>query len=92
MPSATTVASLASIRRLARSGEARQIREAAFVTLRELADDLQVNASTLSRWERGETSPRVSAALRWALALDVLRLILGDGVGGARGSNGGGDP
>jgi DNA-binding transcriptional regulator YiaG len=44
-------------RRYCRSGEARRLREGLSVGVRETALALNVDASTLSRWERGLTAP-----------------------------------
>ncbi len=62
---------IVSIRQLARSGEARRIREAAGLSLRELAAAVGVDAASISRWERGLSAPRVHHALAWHKALMV---------------------
>lgn len=66
---------IAHVRALASIGEARRIREAANVSLRELAQEVDVHASTLSRWEAGEHRPRRSEALRWEAALARLQRV-----------------
>jgi len=63
---------LARVRRLARSGQARKIRVAGDVSLREMARDRGVDPSTLARWETARTRPSPDAALRW---LDLLLRI-----------------
>jgi len=63
---------LAKIRELARSGQARQIRLNADLSLREMAGDLDTDPSSLSRWETGRTKPSPEVALRW---LDLLLRI-----------------
>ena len=63
---------LVRIRRLARTGDARHLRETAGLSLMELAAELHVAPSTLSRWETGKTSPRARVALRWASILSEL--------------------
>jgi DNA-binding transcriptional regulator YiaG len=63
---------LIRIRQMAETGEARRLREAANLSLRELAPDVLVDASTLARWETGECRPRGAAALRWERALRRL--------------------
>ncbi len=68
----TRLGTLGWVRRLARSGGARQIREAAGLSLPELAAELRVHPSTLWRWETGKTAPRASTALRWASVLSRL--------------------
>jgi DNA-binding transcriptional regulator YiaG len=53
--------------------ERRAIREAARVSVSELASVLGVADITLARWERGEWSPRGDAVIRYAEALAELR-------------------
>ena len=67
-----TARQLAYIRRLARTGAARAIREEAHISLREMARDVGTTRASLSRWERHESSPRTLAALRWAEVLEGL--------------------
>jgi transcriptional regulator with XRE-family HTH domain len=62
------------IRHLARSGEARRLRERSGLSLREVASEIGVDASSLSRWETGATAPRAKAALRWAAVLLPITL------------------
>jgi len=66
------VEEVAWIRRLARSGTARSIREAAGISVRELAGELGVSPGAVSRWERGQRSPRSDTAAKWA---EVLRRL-----------------
>lgn len=68
----TQLQQVARIRALAVDGQARAIREAAGISLREAARTLDTSPSTLSRWETGECSPRPLIALRWARLLDRL--------------------
>ncbi|MGH2681020.1 MAG: helix-turn-helix domain-containing protein [Actinomycetota bacterium] len=49
------------------------MREAAHLHLAEVAREVRVWPSTISRWERGHRVPRGEAALRWAA---VLRRLL----------------
>lgn len=56
-------------RSLSLSGRGRAIREAAHVSLRELAGELAVHPSTVARWEAGACRPRWAEALRWEAAL-----------------------
>lgn len=63
---------LQRVRRLARLGTARVIREEAGITVRELADSIGTSPTNLSRWERGKVTPGTRLALRWAAALDEL--------------------
>jgi transcriptional regulator with XRE-family HTH domain len=66
------IATLVQARQLGRSGEGRRLREAAGLSLRELADAIGVEPGTLSRWETGRCRPRQRAALRWLTILDSL--------------------
>jgi transcriptional regulator with XRE-family HTH domain len=59
-----------------RSGRGRELREAAGLSVRQLARELDVDAATLSRWERGESRPRTRAASRWvALCQEIEHLV-----------------
>lgn len=53
--------------------EARAIRERAGVSTSRLAQTLGVHRSTISRWERGLTTPRSSARASYAAAIASLR-------------------
>lgn len=68
----TPILLLSQARSLTRDGDGRRRREAAAISLRELALAINVTPSTLSRWETGRSRPRASAALRWAEALRSL--------------------
>ena len=68
----TSLACLSQARSLTQSDVGRRRREAAQISLRELADAIGVTPSTLSRWENGTSRPRACAALRWADALRSL--------------------
>lgn len=59
------------VRRLA-PGEARAIRERSRLSLRDLAAVIGVNASSLYRWELGQSAPRPNVALKWAHVLETL--------------------
>jgi DNA-binding transcriptional regulator YiaG len=63
---------LVEVRRRCRSGEARQIRVSAGLSLPEMAEPVGVDQATVSRWERGARLPRGKAALRYADLLDRL--------------------
>ena len=69
---ADTARQLAYVRRLARTGAARVIREEARISLREMAEEIGTTRASLSRWERHESSPRTAAALRWPEVLKGL--------------------
>ncbi|MGW7457148.1 helix-turn-helix domain-containing protein [Streptomyces sp. NPDC054797] len=64
---------VSTVRRLAAVGEARAVRIARRISLREVAATLGVRPSTVSRWETGRAVPRSAVALQWAdlLSLDV---------------------
>lgn len=49
----------------------------AALSLREMASQVGVDVSTLSRWETGTTVPRPNAAVRWAAALLPLAMDAG---------------
>jgi DNA-binding transcriptional regulator YiaG len=68
----TAAERLQAVRTRIKSGEARQIREAARLTQSELARSVGVDHTTLCRWESGERLPRGEAALRYAALLDRL--------------------
>jgi transcriptional regulator with XRE-family HTH domain len=48
----------------------------AALSLRELAGIVGVDASTLSRWERGSVTPSGDGALAWATAMEQLGIRL----------------
>lgn len=75
---ATTAPSLALVRRLLASGEARRVREAAGLSRADIARDLGVDESTVQRWEVGVRSPRAEVALRYAAVLGDLLSIVGE--------------
>jgi transcriptional regulator with XRE-family HTH domain len=55
-----------------RSGEAQRIRIDAGLSLREVADAVNVSVSALHRWEAGDRRPRGDAAIRYAHLLGEL--------------------
>jgi transcriptional regulator with XRE-family HTH domain len=59
-------------RMLATSGEARQRRLAAALSLRQIADAIGVSHSAVWKWENGEQLPRGTAAVEWVRLLDDL--------------------
>jgi transcriptional regulator with XRE-family HTH domain len=64
---------LAEVRRLARTGEARRVRQAAGLTETEVAAVVGVSMPTISRWESGQRRPRGGApALAYAELLAEL--------------------
>jgi DNA-binding transcriptional regulator YiaG len=56
-------------RKAGKSDEARQLRLAQELTLREAAGSLGVDAASLSRWERGETTPKGRFAIGYGRLL-----------------------
>lgn len=64
---------LAGVRAAAASGEARRLREAARLSIGEVAKACGVDQSTVWRWERGTRRPRGESALRYADLIDSLR-------------------
>jgi len=68
----TPATQLARVRRMARNGSARAIREDAALSLRDMSAEIAVESSTLWRWEAGVAVPRRDAALRWLQVLEEL--------------------
>jgi transcriptional regulator with XRE-family HTH domain len=60
---------VAWVRRLAKSGGARALRESTGFSVSEIARQLGVSPATVSRWERGVRVPGEQDAERWALVL-----------------------
>lgn len=58
---------------MAATGQARAMRLSARLSLRDLARDVGVNATTILRWEAGTSRPSGAAALRYLGALDRLQ-------------------
>ena len=65
---------LTKVRRLVESGGARMIREAAGLSLREMAAAIDAHVTTIWKWERGERRPHGALALRY---LDLLETLAG---------------
>jgi transcriptional regulator with XRE-family HTH domain len=63
---------LALVRRLARDGTATRLREAAHLSLGDVARSLDVHPSTVLRWESGESLPRGAVAMRYGALLAEL--------------------
>lgn len=64
---------IAKARRLSQSGEARNLREAAGLSIREVAGAIGGSPSAVWRWENGQRQPRGQAAAAWARLLEDLR-------------------
>ena len=67
-----TTVEVAKVRKLVRSGEAREIRLENGLSLREIADSIGVNPTSVYHWEQGVCLPRGPHALRYARLLDDL--------------------
>jgi DNA-binding transcriptional regulator YiaG len=63
---------LSQLRRMCTSGAALMIRQSAGVSLAEIAEPVQVDRSTISRWERSLSVPRGEPALRYLRVLEEL--------------------
>lgn len=63
------VEDVAWIRRIAKTGAARALRESAGFSASELARELNVSPAAVCRWERGLRVPGPKDAERWALVL-----------------------
>jgi DNA-binding transcriptional regulator YiaG len=71
---------LRAAREWAASGAAQAIREAAGLSLNELARGISVSPSTVLRWERGEHRPRGAGGVRYARLLrELMRPPAGNG-------------
>lgn len=68
----STAVQLQRVRQLAATGEARRIRQAARLSLRDISPEVGADPSTILRWEKGETRPTGTAALRWLELLEHL--------------------
>ncbi|MET9876541.1 helix-turn-helix transcriptional regulator [Actinacidiphila glaucinigra] len=63
---------LSWVRAAVSSGEARRLREAAHLSIGEVARACGVDQSTVWRWERGTRQPRGEHALRYADLIETL--------------------
>jgi transcriptional regulator with XRE-family HTH domain len=66
------VQAVAWARRQAGNGNARLIRESAGLSASEVAREIGYSPAAVSRWERGERTPRPEAAEKWAALLRKL--------------------
>lgn len=64
---------LVQLRAAISSGETRQVRVAARLSISEMAAACGVDQSTLWRWEQGKRLPRGELAIRYADVLEALR-------------------
>jgi len=72
------VVELAAARRLAACGEAHRIREAAGLSLAEVAGAVGISIAALSRWETGHRRPSGAPAVAWARLLAKLEGATGE--------------
>ncbi|MGI8406961.1 MAG: helix-turn-helix domain-containing protein [Actinomycetota bacterium] len=63
---------LVRVRSLTRSGAAKSIRVAAGLSLREVAQSIEVSPATILRWERRDRVPQGDRALRYLSVLEGL--------------------
>lgn len=73
MPMTNRIQDLAEAVRLSRTGEARQVREAAGLGVSDVARACGVSPSAVSRWETGARTPKGAAAVAWARLTRSLR-------------------
>ncbi|WP_442814924.1 helix-turn-helix domain-containing protein [Streptomyces sp. NBC_01775] len=64
---------LVDVRAALNSGEARRLREAANLSIGEVAKACDVDQSTVWRWERGTRTPRGEPAVAYARFIQSLR-------------------
>lgn len=68
----TPAEQLQALRELTSSGAARDIRVAARLSQSDIARSIDVDASTIARWEAGKRLPRGDAAIAYARLLQRL--------------------
>jgi len=67
---------IARVREMARSGCAKAIRQRARVSRSEIARSIEVDPSTIRRWEEGLRVPQGAAAIRYgALLRELAELV-----------------
>ena len=64
---------LATVRSMCANGTAKATRQAATLSIREVADEVGVAASTIFRWESGRRVPHGPAAIAYH---DLLRALM----------------
>ena len=72
LPDYSSTATLSLVREMCASGQARQLRQAKGLSLREVGDAIGTSAAIVARWETGKTRPRKDAALRLAALYSEL--------------------
>lgn len=73
------VADLATVRAVAKSGHARQLRQRAELSLHDVAFCVGTSPANIARWETGQRRPTRELAIRYIRVLDTLSRVLGDG-------------
>jgi len=66
---------LTKLRQLMASGEAREMRRAAGLSLREAGATVGTSAATIHRWEGAQRKPHGAVAVRYARFLETLRKV-----------------
>lgn len=74
---------IAARKKIGSGATARQIREAAGFTQADLAHELGITASAVSRMESGLRMPRPATLIRWAEALHKMEQRLEHSIGSA---------
>lgn len=77
MPPNSDLIALLRARRYAADGTGRRLREAAHLSLRDLAAAAGLSYSTVSRWETGVSRPRGGGAIRYGRLLGDLEEFSG---------------
>ena len=72
-----TTVELAKMRKLVRSGNAREIRLENGLSLYDVAGMIGVNPTSVYHWENGVCLPRGPHALKYARLLDALQKVVG---------------
>jgi predicted transcriptional regulator len=72
-----TMLMLARARRLSRSGEGRRLREAAGLSVHDVARAADTTAACVSRYERGDRVPHGDTAIRWARVCAAIAAEIG---------------
>jgi transcriptional regulator with XRE-family HTH domain len=72
-----TIEAVMKAARLAERQFGRQLREQAGLSVRQVAKDIGVDPTTLSRWERGQSRPRADAARKWMQVCAAISEHLG---------------
>jgi len=78
VPAPTDLLAVALVRRAAKDGTARRVRQLAEVSIAELARSCDVEPQTIMRWEKGTRSPRTRAGERYTAAIIALVAMLRD--------------